>query len=58
VIDGKELMEAVELDPGPMVGYLLEAIREGQISHEVSNKDEAISLAKKILQQNINKKTG
>jgi putative nucleotidyltransferase with HDIG domain len=58
VIDGKELMEAVELDPGPMVGYLLEAIREGQINHEVSNKDEAISLAKQILQENINKKTG
>jgi poly(A) polymerase len=56
VIAGKELMEAVELDPGPIVGYLLEAIREAQINHEVSNKDEAIILAKKILLENINKK--
>jgi tRNA nucleotidyltransferase/poly(A) polymerase len=56
LIDGKELMEATELDPGPIVGYLLEAIREAQINHEVSSKDEAIILAKKILQENINKK--
>jgi putative nucleotidyltransferase with HDIG domain len=58
VIDGKELMEAIELDPGPMVGYLLETIREAQISREVSNKKEAISLAKKIVQDKLNKKTG
>lgn len=55
VIDGKELMEAAELNPGPIVGYLLEAIREAQINHEVSSKDEAIILAKKILHENINK---
>jgi poly(A) polymerase len=58
VINGKDLMKALELNPGPMVGYLLEAIREAQINHEVSNKDEAISLAKNIIQENINKKTG
>ncbi len=58
VIDGNELMEAVKLDPGPTVGYLLEAIREAQINHEVSNKDEAISMAKKILQEGLNQKTG
>jgi putative nucleotidyltransferase with HDIG domain len=58
VIDGKELMEAAELDPGPMVGYLMEAIREAQINHEVRDKSEAISLAKKIIQENSNKKTG
>jgi hypothetical protein len=40
------------------VGYLLEAIREAQINHEVSNKDEAISMAKKILQEDLNQKTG
>jgi poly(A) polymerase len=58
VIDGNELMEAVNIESGPMVGYLLETIREAQVSHEVSDKDEAISLAKKILLENINKKTG
>ena len=57
VINGTELMEALELDPGPMVGYLLEAIREAQINHEVKDKDEAISLVKNILMENINKKT-
>jgi len=57
VINGKELMDVLELEPGPMVGYLLESIREAQINLEVHNKDEAISLVKKILQENVNKKT-
>lgn len=56
LIKGKELMESVELSPGPMVGYLLEAIREAQINHEVSDKSDAINLAKKIVQENLNKK--
>ncbi len=56
VINGKELMEALELDAGPMVGYLLEAIREAQINQEVKDKDEAISLVKNILVENLNKK--
>jgi putative nucleotidyltransferase with HDIG domain len=58
VIDGRELMEAVNIESGPMVGYILEAIREAQVSHEVTDKDGAISLAKKILLENINRKTG
>jgi hypothetical protein len=58
MIDGKELMDAVNMESGPMVGYLLEAIREAQVNHEVSDKDEAINLAKKILLENTYKKTG
>jgi hypothetical protein len=57
VINGKELMDELELEQGPMVGYLLESIREAQINLEVHDKDEAISLVKKILQENVNKKT-
>jgi poly(A) polymerase len=58
IINGNELMDALELSPGPTVGYLLEAIREAQINHEIHNLQEAISLARKLLHENINKKTG
>jgi tRNA nucleotidyltransferase/poly(A) polymerase len=57
VINGFELMNALEISPGPMVGYLLEAIREAQINHEVKDKDDAIAFAQKLVQDNINKKT-
>ena len=58
LINGDELMKELELEPGPMVGYLLEAIREAQINHEVHDKDEATNLVKTILQEQLNKKTG
>jgi putative nucleotidyltransferase with HDIG domain len=58
MINGSELMEALELSPGPQVGYLLESIREAQINHEIHDQQEAISLARRLLQENINKKTG
>jgi putative nucleotidyltransferase with HDIG domain len=58
MIDGNELMEALGLSPGPNVGYLLEAIREAQINHEIHEPKEAINLARRLLRENINKKTG
>ncbi len=58
LINGDELMNVLMLEPGPMVGYLLEAVREAQINHEVHDKDEATDLAKTILQEQFNKKTG
>jgi putative nucleotidyltransferase with HDIG domain len=58
MINGNELMEALELSPGPQVGYLLEAIHEAQINHEIHDQTEAICLARRLLQENINKKTG
>ena len=53
-----DLMQALDLSPGPQVGYLLEAIREAQIVLEIHEQQEAINLARKILQASINKKTG
>jgi len=55
MIDGHQLMEALELSPSPYIGYLLEAIREAQINHEIHNPEEAICLARKLLQENIDK---
>jgi poly(A) polymerase len=58
IIDGNELMKALGLTSGPLVGYLLEAIREAQINKEIHNRMEAINLAERLVKEDINKKTG
>jgi poly(A) polymerase len=58
LINGEELMQTLDLVPGPQVGYLLEAIREAQITLEIHDQQEAINLARKIIRESINKKTG
>jgi putative nucleotidyltransferase with HDIG domain len=58
MIDGNELMDTLEISPGPLVGYLLESIREAQINNEIHDQDEAIRMARKLIQENLNKKNG
>lgn len=47
VINGRQLMEALGLTPGPEVGRLLELIREAQATGEVTCADDAINWAQK-----------
>ncbi len=49
LIDGRSLMGALKLSPGPLVGDLLEAIIEAQVAGEVSNEAEALALAATLL---------
>ena len=49
LLNGHEVMNAFELSPGPMVGKLLEAIREGQAIGEIEKKDEALDFGRKWL---------
>ncbi len=49
LVNGDDLKEALALPPGPMIGYLLESIREAQVSGEVHNSAEALQLARDIL---------
>ena len=58
LINGDDLQEELDLSPGPMVGFLLEAVREAQVSGEVHDRAGALSLAKVLLAKDINKKTG
>jgi poly(A) polymerase len=51
IIDGYELMEQLLLQPGPLVGQLLEAIRENQAIGKIQSREEAISLAKILLKE-------
>ena len=50
LLDGNELMKELNLDAGRIIGQLLEAIREGQAVGEVSTRDEALALARKLLE--------
>jgi putative nucleotidyltransferase with HDIG domain len=50
LIDGRDLMDALHLKPGPQVGRLLEAIREAQASGQVNSREEAMALAASLYQ--------
>lgn len=49
LVNGDDLMAEFNLSPGAQIGKLLEAIREAQVSGEVSTPQEAIELARLIL---------
>lgn len=54
LLNGHNLMSALALPPGPQVGKLLESIREAQATGKVSTREEAISLAQKLLEEEGN----
>jgi hypothetical protein len=51
LVDGNDLLREFGLQPGPQVGDLLEAVREAQVSGEVSSHAEALALISKRLGQ-------
>jgi len=53
LVDGDDLRDLLQLPPGPLIGYLLEAIREAQASGEVHDREEALNLARSLLPPNI-----
>jgi len=46
LLDGNELMKELELEPGPIIGQLLEAVREAQATGKIATREEAISFAR------------
>jgi tRNA nucleotidyltransferase/poly(A) polymerase len=46
LLDGNELMKELNLEPGQIIGQLLEAIREAQATGKISTRDEAINFAR------------
>lgn len=52
LIDGDTLMAAFGLEAGPLVGDLLEAVREAQASGEVKTVEQALSFAREKLAEN------
>lgn len=49
LIDGHDIMNAFGLKPGPLIGELLEAVKEAQASGEIKSKEEALALVRKRL---------
>lgn len=50
LIDGHELLHILGLQPGPLVGDLLEGIREAQAAGEIRSREEAVSWARAQLE--------
>lgn len=51
LLDGKRLMELLNLKPGPVVGDLLESLQEAQVMKEVSNPEQAEVFVKELYQK-------
>ena len=49
LLDGNDLMRALDLEPGRVIGQLLEAIREGQATGKINTREDAISSAQEWL---------
>jgi hypothetical protein len=45
-VDGHDLMRALDLEPGPEVGRLLDLLREAVAAGEVKTGEEALRLAR------------
>ncbi len=51
LLDGRELIQLLEIEPGPEVGRLLQIIRESQAAGETATRDEALALARQAHQE-------
>lgn len=49
LLDGNDLMRELNLEPGRVIGQLLEAIREGQATGKINTREDAISSAREWL---------
>ena len=49
LLDGHDLMNVLNIGPGPRVGELLEALREARAAGEITNGEEALALARRRL---------
>ena len=48
LLDGKEIMSILNIGAGPMLGEIVNSLKEAQISSVVNTKDEAIDYIKKL----------
>ena len=49
LLGGDELMAELNLSPGPLIGRLVETLREAQAAGEISTREEALALARSAL---------
>ncbi|MFW6056608.1 MAG: HD domain-containing protein [Chloroflexota bacterium] len=51
LIDGNAIMDLLNIQPGPTVGRILDAVIEGQVAGEITTREEAFHLAREIYEQ-------
>ena len=51
LLNGNELMSEMRIEPGRIIGQLLEAIREGQATGNIHNREEALEFAREFLKK-------
>ena len=51
LINGHDLMDTLDLPPGPRIGSLLERLREAEAVGEISSREDAIELAARLVNQ-------
>ncbi len=49
LVNGGQLIERFSIQPGPQIGYLLEAIREAQVEELVKSQEDAFALVENLL---------
>jgi poly(A) polymerase len=49
LVNGNDIMQELGLPPGKQIGVILEAIREAQASGEVLTREEALTVARRVL---------
>lgn len=54
LLDGNELMSELGLQPGRIIGQLLEAIREGQATGKIEDRQQALDFAREQLKKSEN----
>ena len=52
LINGSDLMESLDLQPGPLIGILLEEIREAQAAGQITTHAEALDFARERMATN------
>ncbi len=57
LLNGYDLMTALDLSPGPQVGELLEAIREAQAVGKIETREQAIAFAREKVAENVERET-
>lgn len=51
LVSGHELIREFRLKPGPLVGQMLEAIREAQAAGEVKEREQALAVARRVMNE-------
>ncbi len=51
LVDGHDVIEAYHLEPGPLVGQVLEAIREAQATGKIATREEALAFGQRWLEE-------